>query len=150
MTITPRKATLADEDAVLELLEQLFEPPGAFPRGYTRERGSRGFRHAITHPDADILLAVENETIIGLSTVYKDYLSLRDGWRTWLQDLVVDKHHRGRGVGKILLAASADWARQMGCTHVDLASGLGRTDAHRFYEREGMIKGSYTFRLHLD
>lgn len=150
MTIALRKATLSDEEAVLDLLEQLFEPPGGFPSGYTRERGTEGFRHAVTSPDADILLAVENGTVIGISTVYKDYLSLRDGWRTWLQDLVVDKDHRSRGAGKMLLSASAEWARQMGCTHLDLASGLGRLDAHRFYEREGMTRGSYDFRLQLD
>lgn len=150
MTITIRKATTADETPTLDLLEQLFEPPGAFPRGYTRERGREGFRHAVSNPDADILLAVEGETIIGLSSVYRDYLSMRDGWRTWLQDLVVDTNHRSSGVGAVLLRASAEWAREHGCTHLDLASGLGRTDAHRFYEREGMIKGSYDFRLPLD
>lgn len=150
MTVEIRRATLDDEDAALDLLEQLFEPPGGFPRGYTRERGAEGFRHAIANPDADILLAVENGRIVGLSTVYKDYLSLRDGWRTWLQDLVVAKTHRGHRIGSTLLKASADWARDHGCTHLDLSSGLGRTDAHRFYEREGMTKGSYDFRLYVD
>jgi PhnO protein len=150
MTIVIRKATLDDEETVLDLIEELFEPPGGFPRGYTRERGSEGFRHAVSDSRADILLAVEDGRVVGMSSVYKDYLSIRDGWRTWLQDLVVTSTHRGRGVGTMLLSASADWARQMGCTHLDLASGLGRKDAHRFYEREGMVRGSYDFRLPLD
>lgn len=149
MTFEIRAATLQDRETVLTLIEELFVPPGGFPRGYTRERGAEGFRHAIAHPDADILLAENAGRIIGLASVYRDYLSIRDGWRCWLQDLVVTEPARGQGVGSHLLAAAADWARERGCTHLDLASGLGRLDAHRFYEREGMLKGSYDFRLHL-
>jgi PhnO protein len=149
MTFEIRPATSGDQEPVLNLIEELFEPPGGFPRGYTRDRGAEGFRHAVTHPDADILLAENAGRIIGLASVYKDYLSIRDGWRCWLQDLVVTEPARGQGVGSRLLAAAAAWARERECTHLDLASGLKRVDAHRFYEREGMLKGSYDFRLFL-
>jgi GNAT superfamily N-acetyltransferase len=84
--------------------------------------------------------------VIGFASIYKDYLSIRDGWRCWLQDLVVTRTHRSRGAGAALLDAATEWAREHGCTHLDLSSGLGRKDAHRFYEREGMERGSYTFR----
>ena len=36
------------------------------------------------------------------------------------------------------------WARDHGCTHLELGSGTGRVDALRFYRREGMAQG-YTF-----
>ena len=144
-----RTATLEDEAPALGLLEELFEPPGGFPYGYTLERGREGFRHAVSSQDADILLAMDGGMIVGMATVYKDYLSIRDGWRCWLQDLVVTKAHRSRGVGQALLDAASDWARDRGCTHLDLSSGLGRIDAHRFYEREGMQRGSYNFRRRL-
>jgi PhnO protein len=145
-----RTATAGDQQAVLALIEELFEPPGAFPRGYTPERGAEGFQHAVASPDADILLADVSGRIVGLASVYKDYLSIRDGWRCWLQDLVVTGAARRQGVGSSLLAAAAQWARDHGCTHLDLASGLRRLDAHRFYEREGMLKGSYDFRLYVE
>lgn len=147
--IAIRTAVLADGAPVLALIEELFEPPGAFPHGYTPERGREGFRNAVSSRDADILLAVDGDLIIGMASVYKDYLSIRDGWRCWLQDLVVTKTHRSRGVGKALLDAASDWARGRGCTHLDLSSGLGRIEAHRFYEREGMQRGSYNFRRRL-
>ena len=149
MTFTIRAATAADEAQVLDLIEELFESPGGFPRGYTRGRGSEGFRHAVAEEFADVLIAVDDGNVVGLASVYKDYLSMRDGWRCWLQDLVVTKAKRSTGVGSALLSAAAHWARERGCTHLDLASGLARKDAHRFYEREGMIRGSYDFRLPL-
>jgi PhnO protein len=42
------------------------------------------------------------------------------------------------------LDAATEWARERGCTHLELASGAGRKDAHRFYLREGMAQ-SYNF-----
>ncbi|MCH8815806.1 MAG: GNAT family N-acetyltransferase [Chloroflexi bacterium] len=150
MTTSIRKATPSDEDAIVNLIHELFEPPGGVPAGFTEERAREGVRYALDNPSSDILLAVEDDTVVGMASVYKDYFSIRDGWRTWLQDLVVTSERRSSGIGSELLSAAADWARGHGCTHLDLASGLGRKDAHRFYERESMLKASYDFRLQLD
>src|SRR3990172_3441442 len=123
--ITTRPATPTDENAVLALLPQLFEAPGARPPSYTEERGRAGIRWALERPDADIQ-------------------SIRYGKRCWLQDLVVSKEARGRGIGRLLLDAATEWARERGCTHLQLSSGMGRADAHRFYRREGITE-EYVF-----
>ena len=141
-----RPATAADEAAVLALLEELFERPGSPPPDYTVERGRTGFRSAVEAADADLLLALNGDRIVGLASVYADIRSIRYGKRCWLQDLVVTSEYRSRKVGQQLLAAATDWARERGCTHLELASGAGRTDAHRFYKREGMSQ-SYNFQL---
>ena len=135
-----RPAVPADEAAALALIEELFEPPGGRPKGYSPERGREGFRHAVRHPEADVLLAVDGDSIAGLASVYADFLSIRFGKRCWLQDLVVSKSRRSEGIGALLLAAAADWARERGCTHLELASGAGRIDAHRFYLAQGMAE----------
>lgn len=150
MTFEVRPATLDDESAFLDLLVQLFDPPGSTPQGYTRERGSEGFRAIVANPEADALVALDGQSLVGLATVYCDILSIRFGKRCWLQDLVTDKAERSRGVGAALLAASGEWARKQGCSHLELTSGLGRVDAHRFYEREGMTRASYSFFVWLD
>jgi GNAT superfamily N-acetyltransferase len=62
-----------------------------------------------------------------------------------VEDLAVDPQHRSQGVGRALLAAAQAWARKAGATHLELDSGLARADAHRFYEREGGTRQSYTF-----
>jgi GNAT superfamily N-acetyltransferase len=149
MSIDVRHATVTDEAAFLDLLEQLFDAPGAPPPGYTRQRGSNGFRWAIEGAHSDVLLALDGGSLVGLASVYRDIESIRYGRRTWLQDLVVDRAERSGGVGKALLSAAADWARERGCTHLALSSGGGRTEAHRFYEREGMDQAMY-YELWLD
>jgi len=143
---TVRAATLDDEVAVLALLEELFEPPGVKATGYTVARGQLGFRAAVQDADAEVLLAVDSGRIVGLASVYADIQSIRYGQRCWLQDLVVTSEYRSRKVGQQLLAAATEWAREHGCTHLELASGAGRADAHRFYKREGMSQ-SFNFQL---
>ena len=146
--IEVRLATAADEIAVLNLIEELFDPPGSRPPNYSRDRSSTGFRAAVEGADADILLAVRDDHAIGLASVYADIQSIRYGKRCWLQDLIVSQEQRSTGVGAALLAEASDWARAHGCTHLELASGAGRKDAHRFYLREGMSQ-SYNFQLWL-
>jgi len=148
MPIDIRPATSSDEAQFLDLIEQLFDPPGARPPGYTRERGASGFRWAVEQPNADILLALDGQVLVGLASVYADIESIRYGRRCWLQDLVVRADRRSGGIGVVLLNAAAGWARARGCTHLELSSGGGRTEAHRFYEREGMSR-SFNFQMWL-
>ncbi len=123
--------------------------PARTPPDYTRERGSTGFRWARRGHDADVLLALDGDQLVGLSSVYRDIESIRYGPRCWLQDLVVTHGAARQGIGGRCSRPSSAWAREHGCTHLELGSGLGRVDAHRFYEREGMTRGAYNFTLPL-
>jgi GNAT superfamily N-acetyltransferase len=132
-----RPANLDDEEAARYLREQLFEPPIGVPSDYTQERFSDAFRWAVEQPNADILLAVDGDTAVGLTSVYADIQSLGFGPKCWLQDMVVDETRRSEGIGGLMMAAAESWARARGLTHIELSSNIGRVDAHRFYERHG-------------
>ena len=105
------------------------------------ERGREGFRYAVQRPDADVLLALDGDSVVGLASVYLDPPFIRFGKRCWLRDLVVSSSRRSLGIGASLLDAATVWARKRGCTHMELASGAGRKDAHRFYRARGMTGG---------
>jgi len=68
-----------------------------------------------------------------------------------LSGLVVDEAFRGRRIGAALLAAAEEWFRGRGLDLVRVRSGGQRTDAHRFYEREGYtrVKTQVIFRKRL-
>ncbi len=149
MPPTIRLAQPDDEPAVLALIDELFAAPSRRPADYTRARGVAGFQHAVHAPAADVLLAVDDGTIVGLASVYVDLLSIRFGARCWLEDLVVTAHRRSTGVGRALLAAAVDWGRRQGCTHLQLNSAVTRTAAHRFYRANGMAQDSLNFELAL-
>jgi len=59
---------------------------------------------------------------------------------------VTDEAHRSRGVGRALLNHLERYARDLQCDVLALDSGTRRTDAHRFYFREGLVIPSFCFR----
>jgi len=136
---------LAEEEAVLALVEELWEPPGQRPADYTRERASVGFHYAVQNPDADVLVAVEGDAVVGLASVYAVFPSMGFGRRCWLEEMVVTSSRRSQGIGRLLLEAATQWARERGCTHLQLDSALGRKEAHRFFLAQGMVQESLLF-----
>ncbi|WP_415919567.1 GNAT family N-acetyltransferase [Tateyamaria sp. SN6-1] len=63
----------------------------------------------------------------------------------FIDDLVVRPHLRGTGIGAALMDHAHKEADAMGCDVLRLCSGLTRTDAHRFYERNGLNRVSLQF-----
>lgn len=51
--------------------------------------------------------------------------------------LAVDDNERGHGIGRSLLNAAEEWARENGAAGVRLNSGMDRENAHHFYEACG-------------
>lgn len=140
-----RAAGITDVDELVAAYEWLFAPPGVKPEAWDPAAAAERLRTAIESAAAQVFVADVDGRVAGLVTVYDDIDSVRFGRRAWVEDLAVDPGQRSRGLGKGLLDAAKDWARERGCSHLELDSGLGRTDAHRFYEREGAAPQSYCF-----
>lgn len=65
--------------------------------------------------------------------------------KLYVDDLVTTHDQRSHGVGRALLAELTERGGAAGCHVVDLDSGVQRTDAHRFYMREGFAIASFHF-----
>jgi GNAT superfamily N-acetyltransferase len=76
--------------------------------------------------------------------------NLYHGKHAWVHDLVVDEPYRGEGYGTAVLEWVEEWADERDCSCMELASGLWRDEAHRFYEKVGMEKYCYTFKKDLN
>ncbi|MDA1758908.1 GNAT family N-acetyltransferase [Bacillus cereus] len=63
----------------------------------------------------------------------------------FVYDLVTADEHRSKGHGNVLLSYIENWGKENGCESIVLTSAFARIDAHRFYEREGYDKVSYSF-----
>jgi GNAT superfamily N-acetyltransferase len=145
MAITIREAKPDGGDQVLAMYEWLFARPGSKPWQWDPERALERLSEAIASPQSAILVAEDRGALIAFCTAYLEFNSVRFGRRCWVEDFAVDPERRSQGVGTALLNAAKGWARGAGATHLELDSGLARTDAHRFYEREGGTRQSYTF-----
>ncbi len=126
-----------DAPELLGAYEWLFAPPGSRPAQWDPQAAAERLRRAAMASDAVVLVARADGAIVGICTTYLDLESVRFGRRAWVEDLAVHPERRSVGIGKGLLDAAKDWARDRGATHLQLESAHARSDAHRFYEREG-------------
>ena len=135
MEATIREARPGEEERILPLYEWLFAPPARSPRSGSRSARGLSLTEALSSRRARSS-SPRRGTLVGFCTAYLELNSVRFGRRCWVEDLAVDPERRSQGIGAALLDAAKDWARGAGATHLELDSGIDRTDAHRFYERE--------------
>lgn len=67
----------------------------------------------------------------------------------FLEDVFVEEGHRGQGLGTKIVKAVIAEAKRRGCYKLVCTSQSDRTQVHRFYEKLGMKKYGYEFRLDL-
>jgi GNAT superfamily N-acetyltransferase len=131
-----REARGEEIERVLGMYEWLFAPPGSLPPDWDPVYAREALAETISGERSAVLVAEHQGELLGFATAYLELNSVRFGLRCWIEDLAVSPEHRSQGIGKALLDAAKGWARARGATHLELDSGEGRTDAHRFYERE--------------
>jgi len=54
-----------------------------------------------------------------------------------INGLVIHEHHRGMGIGKLLIDKVKQWAKEKGNDKIGLHCNVKRTEAHLFYEHLG-------------
>ena len=128
-----REATEVDDDlirAMARLIPQLSRsnpPPDA-----TALR-------AIVSSEASVLLVAEDDGVI-VGSLTLALFRIPTGLRAWIEDVVVDKAARGRGIGEALNRAAIERARAAGARTVDLTSRPSREAANRLYSRLGFVE----------
>jgi len=89
----------------------------------------------MAHPGTTVLVARMDGLVVGLLTLV--VFRIPTGLRAWIEDVVVDEAHRGRGVGEALSRAALERAAEQGARTVELTSRPSRQAANRLYLRLG-------------
>lgn len=140
MSCDLRPATLADTDAVYGLICELKQ------KEYDRNTFAAGFAANLRNPQQRYQLALVNGEIVGLIGIQIMFPLNLNCWIGEIQELVVLPQMRGLNVGKALLVWAEEEARLNGASLMELSSGKVRTDAHRFYQREGYAQSHFRFK----
>ena len=139
MTILPMSQ--ADLPEVVHLAEQLGYP-------CSLERIETRFTNINSSHDYALFVA-KNEThqVVGYIQINIEPHTLLADLRAEISALVVDQQQRSLGIGAKLLAQAESWAKNKGITLIRLRSNTKRTDAHRFYEKNGykILKSWHSF-----
>lgn len=95
--------------------------------------------------NAMMFVARDDDRIVGMATLYA---VTRIGRHGYVEDVVVDNAYRGQGLGKKLMHALIDYAREHGFKQVYLTTNPSRVAAHGLYQSLGFkIKETDVFKL---
>lgn len=103
-----------------------------------------GKMRRVFNDGARMCVAVRGDGVVGVA-VHRIHENTFDGVQMYVDDLVADESQRSRGIGKALMDHLQEQARDSGCQAFNLDSGTQRTQAHKFYFREGMVVNSFHF-----
>lgn len=123
---------------VLRQLRPHLEEPDFLPA--VRRMEPHGFRLVYAEDDSGEVRAVAG---------YRVTEMLRTGLMLEVDDLVTDAGARSGGYGKALMNWLVAEAAALGCSVLELDSGVQRHAAHRFYFREGMHILGFHFSISL-
>ena len=145
-----RCATISDIDRIKELFWELDTDaietqPEHFQRG---ERAFQYFIDIINDYKSDFLLGIIGNDIIGFSLIFEKEvkgLSLLVPCKyAYVQDFIITKAYRNRGLGTKLLEASKQWAKEHDSEYLRLSVIPKNVDGIRFYRRNGMAEQMIT------
>jgi ribosomal protein S18 acetylase RimI-like enzyme len=114
----------------------------------TAPRLAESYMHEILRSANTTVLVCRGPSVRIIAVVVVVVIALPSGRKARIDDLVVDDKWRGRGIGKTLVKAAVEVARESGVRYVDLTSAPTRTAARGLYEALGFIgRDTDVFRL---
>ena len=131
--ITIRHARSEDIPRLCDLLAELFSLESDFVPD--REKQAHGLGALIAHPPGKVLVlvAVCDGQVVGMATV-QTLLSTAEGGRVGLvEDVIVDRAFRNRGVGTRLLEEVEEWSGKAGLLRLQLLADIDNQPALDFY-----------------
>ena len=126
MIVEIRRASLDDAEAIAPLLGELGYPSSL-------EETSRRLAAMATVDGIAVFVASDRTRLTGVAAAQRLVVLHSNANFAQLTLVVVTSAARRQGVGRRLVGAVEDWARQNGCIRILVASGEQRADAHAFY-----------------
>ena len=109
------------------------------------EERNRAFFARFLHPSEDgtLLGAWEGGELVGYACLYWHFSSLAAAEAVLMNDLFVAEGARGRGVGRALIEASLEIARERGARHLEWSTAPDNERAQRLYDSTGAERSTW-------
>jgi GNAT superfamily N-acetyltransferase len=130
-----RHGTVSDAAEVARLLTQL---------GHATTTDGVQARWPEWAQEGNSALVIESESgsLLGICTLHSTRVLHRAKPVGRITALVVEEAERGKGIGRVLVAAAERELTNAGCGILEITSNARRTEAHAFYESLGYAKTS--------
>ena len=128
--------------------------PTFFRKGPGYPRPEKGFRETLKSPRQKVLVAIVNRELVGMvqAILYDTppQPMLVQKRRVHIDELIVDKNHRERGIGRALYEAVSAWCLKNGGTQVMLTVWEGNEIGEEFYKKLGFTAKSKVLGVDLE
>jgi len=103
---------------------------------------AQNLRAYLQDPDRSLFVAEIDGEVVGYIALDVAFTFHREGKQVRVVSLVVDRLHRGRGLGKLLLQSAEVWAKEQNGWVIELTSSSAREKdgTHDFYLKQGYLK----------
>lgn len=129
--------------------EELLPLIAAYQRFYEaekidEERNRAFFRRFLAPSEDGLLLGARSEgQLVGYACLYWHFSSLQARETVLMNDLFVAQDSRGAGVGRALIEASAEVARERGAPHLEWSTAPDNKTAQRLYDTTGADRSEW-------
>jgi ribosomal protein S18 acetylase RimI-like enzyme len=125
--------------ASLEEITRLFDAYRVFyEQTSDREEARQFINERLQHRESVIFLAMKGQHAVGFTQLYPTFSSVGMKKGYILNDLYVDDHYRGQGVGKALIDQVYQFCIERNVTFVRLETAPNNHKAKALYEKMGM------------
>jgi PhnO protein len=124
-----------DFSEIFPLLEQLWSY-----KKFNKKMLKRIFISGLNRTQQQYLIAKQGRKILGFAALTITNSLWDEGNSCYIDALVVDRNHRGRGVGRELMKTITKIAKKKKCKSINFDSALFRKNAHSFYKEQGFKK----------
>jgi RimJ/RimL family protein N-acetyltransferase len=142
---TIRKAEPGDAPALVELGTEVGNEPEGWlitANGWRSAGDERRYLRALRrYPHAAVYVAEDEGRIVGRLSIARDQHPA--SYHVADLGLMVAETHRRRGIGRALLDAAVEWARESGVQKLELHVFPHNEPAIRLYERYGFEREGY-------
>jgi glucosamine-phosphate N-acetyltransferase len=129
-----------DFEQILGLLKQLW-PDRSLDKKKLRQAFLRGLKSKMQC----YLCARIEKNIVGFASLMMKNSLWQQGYVGHIDELIVDKQYRGKGIGSKFLEHITKVAKKKGCRRIELDSAFERKDAHKFYKRNDFENRAFLF-----
>lgn len=138
-----RLATLNDTIAIQKLVAQL-----GYPHSY--DFIFTKLKKLQDSTNDEVFVYEEDNFVKGLITLHFSVQLAFEGDFMSIGYFIIDENFRGQSIGKHLEEFATEIARERKCSLIEVYSQKKRSEAHRFYERQGYVVAEKFFNKNLE
>lgn len=140
-----RKATIDDIPAISELYREQFREMSKLIPDFIKEgdQSMEFLEKTISDDDSDILVYENDDKVVGFILLKAkqrpEFSFIVSGKFCYIMDIIVTESHRNKGFGTALMTSAKDWAKEQGCSFINLDVLTNNPKAIELYEKLGFI-----------